>query len=175
MHVRQITPGIAIADQPDEADLPALKEAGYVGVVNLRKDGEPDQPLDTAAEGERVRALGMDYLHYGVGSEPLTEAGVGSVLDFLDDHAEAGPVLVHCRNATHRTPAAALRYAVDLGVAPELAERSILHAMPDIRGEGRLWHVAAHGVTGQTPVSDRSRGQRGRPGQRANVSDRPQG
>ena len=57
-------------------------------------------------------------------------------------------VLVHCRDATRNTPAVALRYAVDLGVVPELAERSILHAMPGIRGEGRLWHVAAHGVTG---------------------------
>ena len=55
-------------------------------------------------------------------------------------------MLVHCRQGGQRTPAVALRYAVDLGVAPELAERSIRQALPDIRGEGRLWHVAAHGA-----------------------------
>ena len=55
---------------PTEADLRALKDEGYVGVVNLRNDGEPEQPLGTAAEGERVRSLGMDYVHYGVGSAP---------------------------------------------------------------------------------------------------------
>src|SRR5437764_7642268 len=94
---RPITPGITIADQPTEADLRALKDEGYVGVVNLRNDGEPEQPLGTAAEGDQVRSQGMDYLHYGVGSAPLTEAGVGSVCDFLDRHAGSGTVLVHCR------------------------------------------------------------------------------
>lgn len=94
---RAITPGLTIGDQPTEEDLRALKDEGFVGVVNLRNDGEPEQPLGTAAEGEKARGLGLDYLHYGVGSAPLTEAGVGSVCDFLDRHADAGKVLVHCR------------------------------------------------------------------------------
>jgi uncharacterized protein (TIGR01244 family) len=93
---REITPGITIADQPTEADLRALKTEGYVGVVNLRNDSEPEQPLSTSAEGEKVRALGMDYVHYGVGGVPLTDAGVDSVCNFLDAHA-GGKVLVHCR------------------------------------------------------------------------------
>ena len=93
---RSITPEITIGDQPTEADLSALKAEGYVGVVNLRNDGEPEQPLGIAAEGETARALGLDYLHYGVGAAPLSESGVGSVCDFLDAHA-SGKVLVHCR------------------------------------------------------------------------------
>ncbi len=96
---RPITPGITIGDQPTEVDLAALKDEGYVGVVNLRNDGEPEQPLGTAAEGEKVRGLGLDYLHYGVGSAPLSESGVASVCDFLDRHAGAGKVMVHCRKA----------------------------------------------------------------------------
>ena len=64
---RAITPQVTIGDQPTEADLARLKAEGYTGVVNLRNDGEPEQPLGTAAEGEEVRALGMDYLHMGVG------------------------------------------------------------------------------------------------------------
>jgi uncharacterized protein (TIGR01244 family) len=90
------TPGITVADQPSEEDLHAVKTEGYTGVVNLRNDGEPEQPLDTAAEGELVRGLGMDYLHYGVGGAPLTEEGVTAVCDFLTRH-EPGKVLVHCR------------------------------------------------------------------------------
>lgn len=93
---RAITPTITVADQPTEAELTTLKDEGYVGVINLRNDGEPEQPLGTAAEGEHVRALGLDYLHYGVGSAPLTESGVNSVSRFLDTHA-SGKVLVHCR------------------------------------------------------------------------------
>ena len=90
------TPGITVADQPTEADLRGLKAEGYTGVVNLRNDGEPEQPLGTAAEGDLVRELGLEYLHYGVGGAPLSEGGVTSVSDFLTRHA-GGKVLVHCR------------------------------------------------------------------------------
>ena len=69
-----------------------------MGVVNLRNPGEPDQPMSPTEEGEKVRALGMEYLHYGVGSAPLTEQGVTAVSDFVDRHAQgAQKVLVHCR------------------------------------------------------------------------------
>ena len=93
---RSITPHITIGDQPTEADLATLKDEGYAGVVNLRNDGEPEQPLGTAAEGEKARALGLDYLNYGVGSAPLSKSGVESVSEFLDKHA-SDKVLVHCR------------------------------------------------------------------------------
>lgn len=106
---RPITPTITVGDQPTEADLQTLKEEGYVGVVNIRNDGEPEQPIGTAAEGEKVRGLGMDYLHYGVGSAPLSEQGVESVCDFLDRHASSGKVMVHCRKGS-RASALVLLY-----------------------------------------------------------------
>jgi uncharacterized protein (TIGR01244 family) len=99
MNVKKpITPTITIGDQPTEADLEQLKREGYVGVVNLRNPGEPEQPLSPDAEGEQVRALGMDYLHYGVGGAPLADPGVSGVCDFVDKHAQGSQkVLVHCR------------------------------------------------------------------------------
>jgi uncharacterized protein (TIGR01244 family) len=95
---RPITPRIVIGDQPTEEDLATCKDEGFVGVVNLRNDGEPEQPLSTAEEGAKVRALGMEYLHYGVGGAPLADPGVSSVCDFIDRlTADEGKVLVHCR------------------------------------------------------------------------------
>ncbi|HEY2159407.1 MAG TPA: protein tyrosine phosphatase family protein [Isosphaeraceae bacterium] len=94
---REITPAIVIADQPTEADLASLKAAGFVGVVNVRDDGEPEQPLSTAAEGEKARALGLDYIHMGIGSAPLLEMDVDAVCRFIDEHTKKGKVLVHCR------------------------------------------------------------------------------
>lgn len=91
---RAITPQITIGDQPTEADLARLKAEGYTGVVNLRNDGEPEQPLGTSVEGEKVRALGMEYIHMGVGGTPLGETGVKAVCDFIDAQ---GKVMVHCR------------------------------------------------------------------------------
>jgi uncharacterized protein (TIGR01244 family) len=95
---RQITPAITIGDQPSEEDLAAFRDEGYVGIVNLRHDGEPEQPLPTAEEGVKVRDLGLEYLHYGVGGAPLADPGVSSVADFIDRlTAGDGKVLVHCR------------------------------------------------------------------------------
>lgn len=91
---RAITPRITIGDQPTEADLARLKAEGYTGVVNLRNDGEPDQPIGTAAEGDLVRGLGMAYHHLGIGAAPLTRPGVESTCGFIDGQ---GKVLVHCR------------------------------------------------------------------------------
>jgi uncharacterized protein (TIGR01244 family) len=95
---KPITDAITIGDQPTEHDLERLKDEGYVGVVNLRQAGEPEQPLSPTAEGERVRGLGMEYLHYGVGGAPLSEQGVTDVSDFVDRLAQGqGKVMVHCR------------------------------------------------------------------------------
>jgi len=91
---RAITNQITIGDQPSEADLARLKAEGYTGVVNLRNDGEPEQPLSTSLEGEKVKALGMNYIHMGVGGSPLTEVGVKSVCDFINAQEK---VMVHCR------------------------------------------------------------------------------
>jgi uncharacterized protein (TIGR01244 family) len=96
---REITPELTIADQPTAADLESLRTEGYTAVVNLRNDGEPEQPLGTAEEGDLVRELGMDYLHVGVGGSPLDEARVGSFCAFLDRHANER-VLVHCRKGS---------------------------------------------------------------------------
>ena len=91
---RAITNQITIGDQPTEADLARLKAEGYTGVVNLRNEGEPEQPLSTSVEGEKAKALGMDYIHMGVGGAPLAESGVRAVCDFIDAQ---GKVMVHCR------------------------------------------------------------------------------
>jgi len=118
MNLRAITPNLAIGDQPTAADLEELNREGYTGVVNVRQDGEPDQPLSPAAEGQRVRALGMDYLHSAVGGAPLTAAGVGAVCDFLDRHA-TDKVLVHCRRGPRAAALVLLHRARAEGWPPE--------------------------------------------------------
>ncbi len=111
---REITPSIVIADQPTAADLAGLKADGFVGVVNLRNDGEPEQPIGTAAEGDEVRALGLDYIHMGVGAAPLEESRVDEVCQFLDDHAR-GKVLVHCRKGGRAAAIVLLQQALANG------------------------------------------------------------
>ncbi|MDB5352217.1 MAG: hypothetical protein JWN86_3464 [Planctomycetota bacterium] len=95
--LKTITPHLAVAGQPTESDLKTLRDQGYVGVINLRNDGEPEQPITTKEEGELAKKLGLEYLHYGVGGAPFSRDGVEAVYDFLDRHPSE-KVLVHCRS-----------------------------------------------------------------------------
>jgi uncharacterized protein (TIGR01244 family) len=115
---RAVTPQITIGDQPTEEDLLECKYEGYVGVVNLRHDGEPEQPLSTAEEGSKVKALGMEYLHYGVGGAPLGEPGVSQVCEFLDRLSGQGKVLVHCRKGGRAMALVLLQQARAQGWTP---------------------------------------------------------
>jgi uncharacterized protein (TIGR01244 family) len=117
MQAKPINETVTIADQPSEADLDELASGGYSGVVNLRKAGEPEQPLGPDEEGEKVRSLGLDYLHYPVGGEPLSEAGVESVLRFLDEHAPSR-VLVHCRKGGRAAALVLIHQALARGWSP---------------------------------------------------------
>lgn len=116
--VRAITPNLTVADQPTEADLESLSQQGYRAVANLRNDGEPDQPMSTSQEGEQVHRLGMDYLHFGVGSAPLNPDGVAAFSEFLDRHA-ADKVLVHCRKGGRAAALVALHRALSEGWPPD--------------------------------------------------------
>jgi uncharacterized protein (TIGR01244 family) len=123
MHARSITPRLLIADQPTEAELAALPAQGCGGVVNLRLEGEPEQPLSAAAEGQLVQGLGMDYLHQPVQGGNFTAADVTAVSDFLDRHAST-PVLVHCRKGGRAAALVLLHLAWTQGwPADEVFER----------------------------------------------------
>ncbi len=98
MRARNVTQEIQVADQPDLSDFQALVSTGFRGVVNLRQDGEPEQPLGPEREGEEVRALGLGYLHCPMGGTPLTREMVEGVSEFIEGCSkDGGRVLVHCR------------------------------------------------------------------------------
>jgi uncharacterized protein (TIGR01244 family) len=118
---RAITDRITIGDQPELGDLAELKKEGFVGVVNLRNDGEPEQPLSVEEEGAKVRALDMAYLHYGVGTAPLSDPGVSDVCEFIDRLTEEGKVLVHCRKGGRAAALVLIQQAKAEGWKPDEA------------------------------------------------------
>jgi protein tyrosine phosphatase (PTP) superfamily phosphohydrolase (DUF442 family) len=64
MKCKSVSPRISVADaQPSRAAFATLAEEGYAAVVNLREEGEADERMSPAEEGEAVRACGMTYLH----------------------------------------------------------------------------------------------------------------
>lgn len=80
--------------QPSEEDIAALKAAGYRKIINLRRAGEPNQPLDPQAQGEAVKRAGMEYVHIPVDPKNLNPSSAEAVAKAVA--AADGPVYVHC-------------------------------------------------------------------------------
>lgn len=132
---REITPKIVIADQPTEDDLRELKAQGYDAVLNLRNNGEPEQPIDTVAEGELVRSLGLDYHHTGIGGAPLNPDLMVSASEFIAAH---GKVLVHCRKGGRAAAMVLIQQARANGWTPEEAFEKGKAMGLDVEGGLRL-------------------------------------
>ena len=66
---KRINDQLTVGAQPTEEQLKQLAEEGFKSVVNLRMSGEKEQPLSPDEEGEKVRDLGLEYVHIPV---PMT-------------------------------------------------------------------------------------------------------
>jgi ADP-ribosylglycohydrolase/predicted protein tyrosine phosphatase len=127
------------------SDLERFEELGVDAVVSLCPLGLRDIPVAGMSPRDHIEFWLNDH------DEDETNPHLDFVLDEVSSalrqfRAEGKRVLVHCRFGTIRTPAVALRYAVDIGVASDLAERRLREALPEARGSGRHWEVAAHGA-----------------------------
>jgi uncharacterized protein (TIGR01244 family) len=109
-----ITENLSVGGQPGEAGLAALARAGVRTVVNLRADGEPDQPLSPRDEGERVRALGMEYVHIPVSMKDMTP----ELVDWFREEirARSGRTFVHCHKGKRAGAFAMMHRAVEAGM-----------------------------------------------------------
>lgn len=90
----QINEQITVGGQPSEDELKQWAADGFKTVINLRTEGEEDQPLSPAAEGEKVRELGMEYVHFPVSKDEMSPALEDEFRQRLPSFAT--PVFVHC-------------------------------------------------------------------------------
>lgn len=91
----KISERISVGGQPTEDDLKLLKAEGFTAVINLRRDGEQNQPLDPAEEGAVAKAGGLAYFHIPVNSSDPQCAQVEAVKAALAE--SKGKVFVHCQ------------------------------------------------------------------------------
>jgi uncharacterized protein (TIGR01244 family) len=90
----QVSERIFSGDQPDEADLRHLAEAGFRSVINLRKAGEPNQPLSPQREQTCAEENGLNYA-----SVPVVAADLRpEIFEQLRAAVEElpAPIYVHC-------------------------------------------------------------------------------
>ncbi len=99
----KVSAKISAGGQPSEEDIAALKAAGYRKIINLRRPGEQNQPLDPQAQGAVVTGLGMAYAHIPVDPKNLHPSSAAAVIKEIEE--ADGPVYVHCaaggRAVTH--------------------------------------------------------------------------
>ena len=91
----KISDRISVGGQPTEDDLKLLSAEGFVGIINLRRDGEQNQPLSPAEQGMAAAAAGFKYFHIPVDSSDPKREQVEAVRNALDQIE--GPVFVHCQ------------------------------------------------------------------------------
>ena len=128
---RPLNDRIAVAPQITVEDIPAIKAAGYVTIVNNRPDDE-DAGQPTGAD---IRAAAEAAgLHYS--AIPVTHAGFGHAqIDAMVAaiNAADGPVLAYCRSGTRSCHLWALA-AAKAGRDPALIAAQAANAGYDVSG-----------------------------------------
>ena len=128
-NVRSISAKVAVGGQPSAEDLARLRAQGFAAVVNLRTEGEADQPLSPSAEGDAAAAAGLAYDHIPVSLAALDAGQVDRLRAAID--AAHGPVYVHC-GAGERACALGLLAAMKPGdgLAEDLVARAAARGFP---------------------------------------------
>ena len=90
----QINEQFTVGGQPAEGEFKHLAQDGFKTVVNLRTEGEEDQPLSPAAERDKVRESGMEYVHFPVSMGEMSPALADEFRQRFPSFD--APVLVHC-------------------------------------------------------------------------------
>ena len=96
MIIRQLTPGLSVADQLTMDDLEAVKEAGFKAVICNRPDeeGEPHAEADSMAQ--KADAIGLEFRYLPVNGANITDTDVAQHAALLSE--VPGPVLTYCRS-----------------------------------------------------------------------------
>lgn len=94
MDIRAITPDYAVSPQIEPGDLPAIKAAGYVTVIDNRPDGEIPPHLHADAMRTAAEALGLTFVLNPVVGGALTMANVTAQGAAIA--ASTGPVFAYC-------------------------------------------------------------------------------
>jgi uncharacterized protein (TIGR01244 family) len=123
MKTKKLDERVTIGGQPTEAEIHELGRHGFRSIVNLRIEGEEDQPLNPADEGEATEQAGLRYMHIPVSTRSLT----AEQLDHFRSELQAlpSPVYIHCRGGTRAAALAVVHRSVEAGLSGDAALKQI--------------------------------------------------
>ncbi|MEO5865620.1 MAG: TIGR01244 family sulfur transferase [Sphingomonas sp.] len=129
--IRPIDEHIAVAPQITPDDIPAIKDAGFVAIVNNRPDGEEAEQPPAADMRAAAEAAGLSYSEIPVTGAGFSLPQVDAMITALD--GAGGPVLAHCRSGTRSCNLWALA-AVKSGQHPDAVMAKAAAAGYDLTG-----------------------------------------
>jgi uncharacterized protein (TIGR01244 family) len=109
MDIRALTPEYAVSPQIEPADLPAIKAAGYVTIIDNRPDGEIPPHLHTPRIKAAAEALGLAFVANPVIGGQLTMENVTAQAAAIA--ASPGPVFAYCASGNRSSVVWALANA----------------------------------------------------------------
>ncbi len=109
MDIRAITPDYAVSPQIEPGDLPAIKAAGYVTVIDNRPDGEIPPHLHAAEMRKAAESLGLVFVANPVVGGAMTMANVTVQAEAIA--ASPGPVFAYCASGNRSSVVWALANA----------------------------------------------------------------
>ena len=109
MDIRALTPDYAVSPQIEPGDLPAIKAAGYVTIIDNRPDGEIPPHLHTPHMQAAAEALGLTFVANPVIGGQLTMDNVTAQAAAIA--ASPGPVFAYCASGNRSSVVWALANA----------------------------------------------------------------
>ncbi len=109
MDIRPLTDRYAVSPQIEPGDLPAIKAAGYVTIIDNRPDAEIAPYLHTPAIRAAAEALGLRFVANPVIGGAMTMANVTAQREAID--ASEGPVFAYCASGNRSSVVWALAHA----------------------------------------------------------------
>jgi uncharacterized protein (TIGR01244 family) len=110
----KINDQVTVGPQPSEEEIAQLAQDGFQTVVNFRTDGEEEQPLSPAAEGEKVESAGMKYLNIPVSMESMGPEQVDQFRSQFKDLSK--PLYAHCKSGKRAGAMVMMHMAVEQGM-----------------------------------------------------------
>lgn len=109
MDIRALTPTYAVSPQITPEDLPQVKAAGFVTVINNRPDAEIPGALHSEAMRAAAEALGLTFVANPVIGGALTEDNITAQRAAIT--ASPGPVFAYCASGNRSSVVWALAHA----------------------------------------------------------------
>lgn len=101
LDLRRLTPDYGVAPQIDPSDLPAIKAAGFVMVIDNRPDSEIGGDLQTGRMEQAAKAAGLAFLANPVTPGQFTADLVARQRAAIE--AAGGPVFAYCASGNRST------------------------------------------------------------------------